>query len=304
MPNPVDRAIAGVAVCCAVAVVTAYPMVRVGAILTAAGLLSSLLVDTPVGMNALRLPALFAAPIAVATSRLRVRVLAPAVAVIILLVPPLTADDVTAINEPSNDPSYYAELVREIHGLPLSGRLEIPPTLQRWESVYIAEHFPLARGWMTQLDAGYNSLFFAPVVTPSKYRKWLKDNAVQYVAVSDAAPAEAGVAETSLVKEGLPYLHQLWTGAHWTLYRVEHASATVTGAELISQDPASVTFRAAATGDVAVHVRWSRWLTLAGPDGCMRRHGTWTVVEAHQAGIYRLSSALIPGNDHRQCPSV
>lgn len=304
MPAPVDRVLAGVAVCGVVAVVTAYPIVRVGAILAAGGLLVTLLVDTSVGMNALRLPALFAAPVALATSRLRLRVLVPAVVVTVSLVPPLTADDVTAINEPSNDPSYYTELIRELRSLPLDGRLEIPPTLQRWESVYVAADFPLARGWMTQLDAGYNSMFFDPAITPRAYRNWLHDNAVQYVAVSDAAPAEAGVAETSLIRAGLPYLQRIWAGAHWTVYRVADASATVTGAQLVYQDPASVTFRAAARGTVAVRVRWSRWLTLAGPGGCLRRDGTWTDVEVQQPGVYRLSSALIPGDNHRQCANA
>jgi hypothetical protein len=302
MPDPVDRVLAGVVVCCVVAVATAYPMVRLGSILAAVGLALSLLVDTQVGMNALRLPALFAAPVAMATSRLRLRVLVPTVAVTICLVPPITADDVTATGELGNDSSYYTELLHELHSLPLSGRLEIPPTLQRWESVYVARQFPLARGWMTQLDAGYNSLFFGSTLSPAAYRHWLHDNAVQYVAVSDATPAEAGVAETSLIKSGAPYLHRLWTGTHWTIYRVADARAIVTGGVLLSQGPTSVVFRAAAN-TVAVRVRWSRWLTLAGPGGCLRRDGDWTYVEVHPPGVYRLSSALIPTDGHRMCTS-
>jgi hypothetical protein len=178
--------------------------------------------------------------------------------------------------------------------------LEIPPTLHRWESVYVARQFPLARGWMTQLDAGYNPLFFGSGLSSTSYWNWLRDNAVQYVAVSDATPAEAGVAETSLVEARPAYLHRLWTGAHWTVYRVADASATVTGGVLLSQDATSVTFRAAAHA-VTVRVRWSRWLTLAGPGGCLRQDGSWTVVEVHQAGVYRLSSALLPGNGHSPC---
>jgi hypothetical protein len=304
MPASAGRELEGVAVCAVVAVVTRYPVVRIGALLAAAGLVLSLLVDTEVGLNAMRLPELFAAPVAVATSRVRLRLLVPAVAVIVGLAPPLTADDVTAIGEPSNDASYYAELNSELARLPLSGRVEIPPTLQRWESVYVAERFPLARGWMTQLDLGYNPLFFASQISPAAYRTWLDDNAVQYVAVPHGELAEAGRTEAMLVGSGLPFLHQLWKGEHWTVYAVVHPTATVMGGRLVSQDAESVTFVAASPRTVHVRVRWSRWLTLDGPDGCLRRDGTWTEVTARRPGTYRISSALFPGGRRPLCPTA
>jgi hypothetical protein len=303
-PAPADRELAGVAVCCIVAVVSAQPAVRVGAVLVAGGLVVSLLVDTQVGMNVLRLPALFAAPVILATSRLRMGALLPTAALVVALVPPLTADDLTAIGEPSNDRSYYTELVDELGALPLSGRVEIPPTLQRWESVYVAASVPLARGWLTPLDAGYNPLFFddAPL-DAATYGAWLRSNAVQYVAVPDAELAEAGRAEVALVDTGLPYLHRLWTGLHWSVYAVARATATVSGGRLVSQDAVAVTFIASEPGPVLVRVRWSRWLTLSGPDGCLRSDGTWTVVDVRRAGRYRLSSAVLTGDGQPICGS-
>jgi hypothetical protein len=301
MPASAGRELEGVVACGLVAIVTKYPLVRIGALLAAAGLVLSLLVDTEVGLNAMRLPALFAAPVAVATSRVSLRLLVPAVALIVGLAPPLTADDVTAIGEPSNDASYYAELNGELAGLPLSGRVEIPPTLQRWEAVYVAAHFPLARGWMTQLDLGYNPLFFASGLSPGAYRTWLSDNAVQYVAVSDGALAEAGRAEARLVESGLSFLRQIWKGEHWTVYAVAHPTAIVTGGRLVAQDPVSVTFVDASPGTVQVRVRWSRWLTLDGPYGCLRRNGAWTDVTTLKAGTYRIGSALAPGSRHPLC---
>jgi hypothetical protein len=129
----------------------------------------------------------------------------------------------------------------------------------------------------------------------------LDDNAVQYIAVPDGELAEAGRSEASLVEAGLPFLHRLWTGQHWTVYSVVHPTATVMGGRLVSQDAVSVTFVAASPGTVLVRVRWSRWLTLDGPDGCLRRDGTWTEVTVRRPGTYRIGSALAPGGRRPLC---
>jgi hypothetical protein len=304
MPAPVDRGVAGVTLCVLLAVVTRYRLVRTGALLAGAAIALAVTLRTPVGMNALRLPELFAPAVALATSRLPMRWVVPAVVVAVCWLPPLTSDDITAIGGPSNASSYYRELTSELQRLPLTGRVEIPPTLHRWEAVYVADRVPLARGWMTQLDDGYNSLFFDGGVDASSYRRWLRDNAVQYVAVSDAATAEAGRAETALVDGGLPFLHRVWAGRHWTVYRVVPSVSVVTGARLLSQDATSVTFLAGSTGTVLARVRWSRWLTLGGPSGCLHRQGTWTAVVVQRPGTYRLGSALAPGSDHRSCTAT
>jgi hypothetical protein len=301
MPAPVDRGIAGLAACGLLALVSRYPLIRIGALLAGGGIVLALVIPTPIGMNALRLPELFVPPLAVATSRLSMRWVVPAVVVAVCWLPPLTGDDITAIGEPSSSASYYTELTTELAKLPLTGRVEIPPTLQRWEAVYVADDVPLARGWMTQLDDGYNPLFFDESLGPDSYRRWLRDNAVQYVAVADDAPAEAGAAETSLIRSGLPFLRAIWSGQHWTLYRVASATATVTGAQLVSQDPVSVTFRVAKPVTVGLRVRWSRWLTLAGPAGCLRPDGTWTHVVVRRPGVYRVGSALTPGGRNDLC---
>ncbi len=303
MPSPVVSGLAGFAACVVVAMSTQYRLVRIGAVLAACGVLLSMTVHTEVGMNAVRLPALFGAPVLVATSRLRMRRLVPAAAATVLLTPPLMSNDVTAIGNVNNEPSYYAELIAQLDSVPLTGRVEIPPTENRWESVYVAAHFPLARGWMTQLDTGYASLFFAPRLHEAAYRRWLHHNAVQYVALPDAQPAQAGAEETKLIASGLPFLHQLWKGDHWTIYTVAHPTATVTGAKLIAQNAASVRFRATAPTTVLLRVRWAPWLTLNRRGACLQRHGLWTDVVTSQPGTYMVGSAMVPGDRHRECPT-
>jgi hypothetical protein len=300
MPAPIVRGILGLTACVVVALTAGHKLVRIGALVAAVGVVLAFTLQSQVGMNAIRLPAMFAAPILVATSRLRARVLVPAVALTVVVVPPLQPDDVTAIGSESNEAAYYTEVVNQLQALPLTGRVEIPPTLQRWESVYVAEAIPLARGWMTQLDAGYDTLFFNDDLNASTYRHWLRQNAVQYVAVPDAALAQAGEAERELISTGLPYLEPMWSGQHWTVYRVDNPTATVAGATLVSQDAVSVTFRADTASDVRVRVRWSRWLTLDGPGGCLQRAGEWTGVQVTQPGTYTIDSA-IRSDEHITC---
>jgi hypothetical protein len=302
MPAPIVRGLLGLTACVVVALTASHRLVRIGALVAAAGVVLAFTLQSQVGMNAIRLPAMFAAPILVATSRLRARVLVPAVALTVAVVPPLQPDDVTAIGSASNDAAYYTEVVDQLGTLPLSGRVEIPPTLQRWESVYVAETIPLARGWMTQLDAGYDSLFFDDDLDARSYHRWLRQNAVQYVAVPDAELAEAGEAERGLIATGLPYLRPIWSGQHWTLYGVNNPTSTVTGATLVSQDAVSVAFRADRADDVRVRIRWSRWLILDGPGGCLFRSGNWTGVRITQPGTYTVDSALT-SDAHVTCGS-
>jgi hypothetical protein len=301
MPLPGWGVVLGVLACGVLAATTKYDLVRVAAILAAVGIVLAVTVHTQVGSNALRLPALFAAPIAVATSRLRWRLLAPAVALTVCVVPPLRLDDVSSIGDPVDERAYYTELTRELVTLPLTGRVEIPPTLHRWEAVYVADRVPIARGWMTQLDAGSNPLFFDQTINARSYHAWLRANGVQYVAVADAEPAKAGRDEVSLIEAGLPYLQKIWRGDHWTVYAVANPTGTVAGGQLVSQDDVSVAFTVDRPRSVLVRIRWSQWLTLSGPSACLSPHGTWTEVVARQPGTYQVGSSFTPGDQHRAC---
>jgi hypothetical protein len=303
MPAPVARAVLGALACVVLALASGNRLVRVAALLTAAGIVLAFFVPSQVGMNAIRLPALFAAPALVATSGLRPTRLAAAVVAILCAVPPANPADIASIGSPAAERAYYTELLEELDSVPLTGRVEIPPTQQRWESVYVADRFPLARGWMTQLDTRFGGVFFGTdLLHPGSYRRWLRANAVQYVAVPDAALSSAGEAEAELIARGLDYLTPTFRGLHWTVYRVDGATATVSGARLLSQDAVSVSFDAAAAGPVLVRVRWSKWLILSGPDACLRMSGLWTEVVVSAPGRYRLDSDLFPGDAHRECP--
>ncbi|MFG3602106.1 hypothetical protein [Micromonospora chersina] len=298
-----------------VAALVAYRPVRVGALLSAAGVLAAALLHTPVGLNATRLVVMFALPVLAAAATLprrpdgagpagaaRRRRAAGAVALGALLAavcwwqPPVVTADLASRDDPTADPAYFAPLRAELDRRGLTGRVEVPPTRNYWEAAHLGEA-PLARGWLRQADIARNPLFFATVpgasgtgvpLTADTYRAWLAENAVQYVAVPDAELSWVGRPEAELVRAGLPYLTEVWSGPHWRLYAVADPTPLV-GApgELVRQDAATVTFRAPGPGPVPVRVRHDRWLTVTG-GATLAPDGEWTTVTVPRAGTYTL----------------
>ncbi|MEU8330106.1 hypothetical protein [Micromonospora sp. NPDC048839] len=212
--------------------------------------------------------------------------------------PPAVPADLRGIGDPTSAPGYHAPLRAFLAGQRLTGRVEVPPTRNYWEAARLGE-VPLARGWLRQADIDRNPLFFTTVpgaagtgapLTPSTYRAWLAENAVQYVALPDAPLSWVGRAEAELVEGGLPYLTPVWSGPHWRVWAVADPTPLVAApAELIRVDGAAVTFRAPTAGPVAVRVRHSRWLVASG-DATVTADGDWTTVTVPRPGEYTLGS--------------
>ncbi|GAA4700438.1 hypothetical protein [Phytohabitans rumicis] len=305
----------------AVAVLVAYPAVRVGALLSAGGVLLAALVHTPVGLNATRLAAMFALPVLAACARLprppsgarspritarvhlprRVRRrwatagLAGTLALVYWWQPPVVWDDLRDRGNPTSDPAYFAPLLAELRARQPAGRIEVPPTRDYWEAAYL-DGFPLARGWLRQVDIARNTLFFETVpgaagtgvpLTADAYRAWLAANAVEFVAVPDAQLSWVGRAEAALVPQ---VLTEVWSGPHWRLYAVPDPVPIVAApATLVAQDAASLTFEAPAAGKVRVKLRHSRWLRVNG-DAALEPDGAWLAVLVPAAGRYTITS--------------
>ena len=292
--------------------------VRVGAVLSAAGVLAAALIHTPVGLNATRLVTMFALPVLAAYAELPAwrrrqaslpdlwvtRPPVPALALALLLVavcwwqPPVVVSDVRDIGNPTAEPAYFAPLRDRLRQETMTGRVEIPPTRDYWESAYLGD-IPLARGWLRQADIDRNALFFTTVpgapgtgvaLTADSYRSWLADKAVQYVAVPDAELSWAGRGEADLIAAGLPYLTPIWSDAHWRLYAVADPQPIVASpATLVSQSATSVTFYAPAATDVTIRVRHYGWLRVDN-HAVMVASGVWTLVRVTAAGRYTVTS--------------
>jgi hypothetical protein len=290
--------------------------VRVGGLLSALGVLAAALVHTPVGLNATRLAVMFTLPLLAAYAAVPGRKIATGVhersgrppaplwAVLALLVvacwwqPPVVTGDVRDIGNPTAARSYFTPLLARLAQENVTGRVEIPPTRDYWESAYLGD-LPLARGWLRQADIARNPLFFADIpgtsgtgvaLTADSYRAWLSETAVQFVAVPDAEFTWSGRPEAKMISAGLPYLSEIWQNEHWRLYQVaDPAPIVAPPATLISQTATSITFRAEQAGNIVLRVRHYRWLKIDG-GAVVEQTGKWTLIRVPEAGRYTLTS--------------
>ena len=203
-----------------------YRALRIGALLYAAFALAVFVIPTPLGGNLTRLGALFAGPVLLLVLWPRGRWVVLAVSLPLLywqLIAPVR-DVRKAAGDDSTQEAFYEPLVGELDRRAAGGgpfRVEIPPTKNRWEAVYVAERHPIARGWLRQLESDDFDLFMDGSLDAGSYRDWLADHAVTYVAVPDAPRDVLAEDEVDLIDGGLPYLVPVWEGGDWRLYRVD-----------------------------------------------------------------------------------
>lgn len=271
-------------------------VLRVGALLTVLLLVGAYYVPSPIGSNALRLPLLFALPVLAAYAPLPGPWLAGLLAATVWWQSPVMLSDVTRAGAAESAPGFHRPLVAELDRRQPAGRVEVVPLRDHWESAYLPPTVPLARGWERQVDSDRNALFYDGTLSAQTYEQWLRGQAVTYVAVAPDAPADRwGRDEAALIRGDLPYLREVWRDPTWRLYEVVDPTPLV-GApgRLVTADRGAVRLTAP-PGDVPVRVRWSRWLSLDGPDGCLRPGADgWTEVRVRTAGDYSISSSLAP----------
>lgn len=279
----------------------------------AAAALVIFVVPNPIGGNIERLGKLIAVPMLcrlVSVQGLRRRLHAVAATVLALAWTQLPMTTVIGRGEPdpSRHASYFAGLNRFLQTQDAAaGRLEIPFTREHWETLWAAQHFPLARGWERQLDLRDNATLYQSVLSPGDYRRWLDDNAVALVALPTAPIGYGGRGEAALLQHPPRYLRAVWRDADWTVWRVRGAPQLVTGpATLTGLGSASVTLRFAASGAALVRVSASPlWVVDTGA-ACIDPTSTrWLRVVAARAGTVRLAARinaqLLTGADG--CPS-
>ena len=97
----------------------------------------------------------------------------------------------------------------------------MPPTANHWEAAYLAPGVELARGWLRQLDTTRDDIFYDDEpLTNGAYSRWLRDNAIRYVALPDAPLDYSSVAERRLILARPDYLEPVWRSAHWQVFAV------------------------------------------------------------------------------------
>jgi hypothetical protein len=200
--------------------------------------------------------------------------------------------------------SYYEPLVDALRRTVREpARIEIPPTRNHWEGVYVGRHYELARGWERQLDQKYGSLFYGTVITPANYRRWLAQNAVSYVAVSDGAADFASRSEADFVIEQRPsYLRPVWRSEDWTLYAVDRPRPLLSGpGRLVAADADSFAIDARRAGRFVMRLRYSPYWAVTTGTGCVAAaRSNWTEVTLPRPGRAEVRMSFNPIRAVRQ----
>ena len=270
------------------------PVVRWGALLSATLVAAAYLLPTPVGTTASRLPELFAAPIIVAVAAVPLAAVIAATAAVVLLLPPVSITEIQQRGDPALSAEFYAPLLEELAARRVDGPIEVVPTLRRGEVAFVAPVVPIARGWSRQLDTGRNRIFYDETLNPDTYRKWLDDNAISYVAISNGLSEWASTEEATMVRDGLPYLHRVWSNRTWTLYAVTNPRPVIAApGQVAARNAVSITFSLPEPGVYVVRVYWSRYLSAS--DGCVRpAAGGWSTLVVGRPGTVKLHASLAP----------
>ncbi len=274
-----------------------YPVLRAAAVLYALTCLVAFVVHTPLGGNVSRLGEYAAGPILAALWwHRRGALLAIAAVPLVLWQWTPAIDGMTkGATDPAASANYYTPVLSYLDAVHPTGRIEVPGFVHHWESVYVAEHYPLARGWERQLDYGYERIFYGGAVTPAAYHKWLVDNAVQYVALGDAQLDSDSQAEAALLRHPQPFLTPVVTSTHWHVWRVNDYRGYVDGAgRLVSIGTDRFTVAVARPGTIVVKIHYTpRWST--GDGACVvRGPNDWTQIDAATPGQYTVKPVWFP----------
>jgi hypothetical protein len=192
--------------------------------------------------------------------------------------------------------SYYIPVerflahVEAVDGEPV--RVEVPLTRSHWEAAMLAPSVSLARGWEKQLEERYEGVLLAPGLNASAYGRWLREQAVAYVALPDVPLDPSSAQEGRLIRGGLPFLEEVFRSRHWRVFRVLSPTPLASGpGRLTSLGHDSFALLARAPGRFLVRVRFTRYWTITRGAGCVgRAPGGWTEVAVRAPGTTVVSA--------------
>jgi hypothetical protein len=266
-------------------------------------------IPNALGGNVARLSSLLAGPLLVLGLAGRRRRLLLAVLAVPLLYwqwQGAIRDVSRASTDPSVQRGFYTPLLAALEersgGAPV--RIEIPPTLDRWEVYYMTPKYLLARGWERQQETDDFHLFEG--LSPDSYRAWLLAHGVTYVALPDAPLDHLAHREEGLIRHGLPYLDPVWGNGDWRLYAVRGARGIVDApARLTSIGADWFDLRSPRAGRFVLRIHFSPyWNVTRGEGVCLRERGPWTLVELDRPGSFHVETNLSAGGllgRHRVC---
>ncbi|MFL5891553.1 MAG: hypothetical protein ACJ75I_02330 [Solirubrobacterales bacterium] len=259
-------------------------------------------IPNALGDNAVRLGTLFGGPVlALALFRRRT------VALILLALPLIywqwwdAAREVArSSGNPAASEAYFAPLLSRLASLDDgTGRIEIPPTIDRGEARFVAPRFPLGRGWLRQEESSDIDEFTDGHLTSAAYGRWLTGHGITYVALADAPLDYLAEDEADLIRGGLPYLEPVWSNGDWRLYRLRRAAGILPAStrgqsgdapRLAALDPQSFAISAPRRGSFLVRIHYTPYWTVTGGDACVERDGDWTRIVVREPGDVQVAA--------------
>ncbi|MFJ3516448.1 MFS transporter [Streptomyces sp. NPDC090131] len=252
-----------------------WKTVRIASAVYAFGVFLTWAIDSQVGSNVTRMVMLFggvallaALPYELPRSRRRYAVLIAFIG----LNAWITTNSITDIVRTTPLAAWSRELAPLVDQLQKAGadrgRVEVVPASSHRESSAFPSYVNLARGWNRQADLERNPLFYDDTLSADSYRAWLDRWAVHYVVLPADKPDSGGEDEAKLVREGVPYLQQVWGDANWQLFKVQEPTDLVSGPATVvraSADRLVVDVKRA--GRVLVRIPHSPWLGLVDAEG-------------------------------------
>jgi hypothetical protein len=275
-------------------VLTGSAVVRTGALLWGFAVLLLFHHHDPFGSNVLRLGLLLAVTVLLATSRRSlVLVLAASLYFVSWQIGPPEGD----LRAPAG-PSLTA-VTAELQRLG-ARRVEVVAARDHRESSTVAERVPLARGWSRQTDVEQNPLFYKGKLTAAAYLAWLRDRAVDHVAVPvDAVLDMGGKREGALLQHPVDGLTLVWHDRDWRVFEVLAPVPLVSApATVVASGRTELGFTVDRPATVGVHLRWSRWLSVVSGDACLEQAGDEVRVRVKAPGAVVVGSSLLP---HGHC---
>lgn len=268
---------------------------RAGALLYAVVLVAAFVFPTPFGQNALRLAVLLGPALLILAPRPGAPRAAFAVVVVALVYLqwlPAVRAVAEAHGDPSTEAAFFAAPRAFLDRMVEPGeRVEVAFTHNHWEAAHLAKDVPLARGWERQLDEKANRLFYDDrPLTPARYYRWLRDNAVHWVALPEAPLDFSAEEEAALLEEGQPYLRLAHESPGWRIWEVRDAMPPASdGATVTAAEPDGFDVRTG--GPTVVRQRYTPWWHADG--ACLSESaGGWTRVEPVARGVVRVRARL------------
>lgn len=274
---------------------------RVGAAVYLVACFGSLVVHSPMGSNIERYGILLAGPLLVCALgrgvwKPRAMVVLCAIAVWTVWGP--VRETVAVAGNASTGSSYYVPVVRFVleHGGPMV-RVEVPFTRGHWESTWLAPTVSLARGWEKQLDTRYDSVLLSNGLTAEAYHRWLRAQAVSFVALPDTTLDPSSAREGRLIRAGLPYLRLAYVSRHWKIFKVVGSRPVAEGpGRLTAMGHNSFALNATSAGRFVVRVRFTRYWKVTRGSACVRRApGGWTSVTVSRVGSVEVQASFTIG---------